>query len=127
MKTKEKLEEALDFCIEKAKSCSGEEATDYISEAVKIANSIIEMEKNESEMELEVRKYEESKFDYSNLYPIAAGFVSSLLIEIFRSGVLMKQTKMICNFEKTDTFTTSAGKGILGSLRFTPIMGRGDR
>lgn len=121
-----KLEEAMELCLDKAsRSNDSEEVKNYISESVKIANVIMEAEKNESVHELEERKYEESKWiEMKDLLPILGPGVVMLVGKVYDSYILKRERKAICYFEKHNTFTTQAGRGLGSSFRFSPIYKR---
>lgn len=119
-KTRKNLEDTMNDCLDRAYACDAEsdEYLKLIAKAAQIGELLNEEKKIESNKEIELKKIEQNgeitKKDYFLVgAPIAAG-----LVELgFRSKVLRQQLKDITNFERTNTYTSSAGRWIVGTLR----------
>lgn len=114
-----KLDEAKDICIDKMDRTSDpEEFEKYSNQLVKITDAMTEIKKLEKDDKID------KKFLISTMVPVCAMIIGKIMEWI----MLYNQTKLICNFETTNTFTSSAGKGLAGSLRIFPIFNnKGDR
>lgn len=126
----ETLNEAKEVCIEKMqKAKDADEFGRYIDGLVKVSNAMTDLEKMEKDKELEEKKFIDSKDwkDPKFLIPVIAPIITMIFGKIIDRRTLWKQTEAICNFEATNIFASSAGKGLTGSIRMFPIINnRGD-
>lgn len=103
---------ALDKAIEldKLKASHGEQV-----EKLKIENERLKVE-NEKNLRDEASKKEEAKKDrLVQIGTFLVGLVGGATIDYFTKK---KFAKLICEFEKDYTFTTSAGRGLSSIFRF---------
>lgn len=127
---KQKLEEAMDRCLRKAETTvDAGEFDKYIEGSVKIAEALNDIKKSEDQIQMEEKKFKSSRNwkDPMFLIPLVMPFVTMLVGKVIDERILWHQTVAVCEFEKTNTFTTQAGKGLGSSFRIFPILGRGDR
>ena len=125
----ETLNEAKDICLQKIqKSKEPDEFGRYADALVKVSNAMTELEKAENEKELEEKKLEESKIwkDPKFLIPVTVPVITMIIGKMIDRRTLWLQTRDICNFEATNIFGSSAGKGLTGSIRMFPIFNRGE-
>lgn len=130
------LDEAKDICLQRMKNSSDDEAFKSYADALgKISNSMNELEKNEIEKEIEAKKIEleTKKLEASStwkdpkfLITIGVPILTMVISKIIDRRTLFKQTEVICKFEKDNIITSSAGKGLLGSVRVPSIFNKGD-
>lgn len=131
--SKRNLVNAMNDCFDRAEVCDAD-SEDYLKlldKASKMASILNDQEQMEMNLELERQKqlFEEEKMQRSEWFDrlkliLTVGVPVGL--ELFRMyyerQTLILHTKAICDFERTNTFTSYAGKGLVGSLRLPQIM-----
>lgn len=110
-----KLDEAKDICIDKMERTSDpEEFERYSNQLVKITSIMTEMKKLEKE----------DKLDKKFIITVAMPIITMIIGKSIEWMMWWKGTKELCYFEKENTFTTSAGKGLARSLGVPSIISR---
>lgn len=119
-KTRKNLEDTMNDCLDKAYACpaDSEDYTKLIQRAVQIGEVLNEEKKIDSEKEVELKKIEQSgEITKKDRYLVEVPILAGGLGLAFRSAVLWVQTKAVCQFERDNTFTSSAGRYIAGAFR----------
>lgn len=110
-----KLDEAKDICIDKMERTSDpEEFERYSNQLVKITNTMTEMKKLEKEDKLDI------KFIITAVVPL----ITMIIGKGIEWMMWWKAAKELCYFERENTFTTSAGKGLARSVAIPSIISR---
>ncbi len=119
-KTIKNLEQTMNDCLDRAYACDAD-SEDYgklINQAVAIGKILNDEKKTEVDKEVELKKLEEaSSINKKDLFTVGAPIAAGGIGLAFRSWVLRNQLKDITNFEKTNTYMSSAGRWIVNSLR----------
>lgn len=119
-KTIKNLEDTMNDCLDKAFACDAdsEDYTKLINQAVSIGKVLNDEKKIESEKEVDLKKIEaESEITKKDIFVVGAPIAAGGIGLAFRSWVLRHQLKDITNFERTNTYSSSAGRWIVGTLR----------
>ena len=126
-KTRKNLEDSMNDCLDRAYACEAdsEDYLKYISKATSIANVLNEEKKIDSERETELKKIEKNgEITKKDIFVASVPLLTMLLDLGIRSNIFTNQMKAITNFERTNTYTTSGGRWITGSLRDIFNFGR---
>ncbi len=126
-KTRKNLEDSMNDCLDRAYACEAdsEDYLKYISKATSIANVLNEEKKIDSERETELKKIEKNgEITKKDVFVASVPLLTMLLDLGIRSNIFTNQMKAITNFERTNTYTTSGGRWITGSLRDIFNFGR---
>lgn len=118
--TRKNLEDTMNDCLDKAYACpaDSEDYTKLIQKAVQIGEVLNEEKKIDTEKEVELKKIEQSgEISKKDLFVVGAPIVAGGIGLGFRSFILWAQTKAVCQFERDNTFTSSAGRYIAGAFR----------
>lgn len=123
------VEESANDCLDRAEvcPCDSEDYFKLLNMAATLTGLSNERKKIEYEHELESKKYEDSKNwkDLKFLLPLILPVCTTVITLVYNRNTLRLQTRDICNFEKTNTFTYSAGKGLSSVFKFPSIINRG--
>ncbi len=119
-KTREQLELTMRDCLDRAEACDPD-SEDYfklIQKATAIAEVLNDEKKIDTEKEVELTKIEaNSKMSFKDwcmcLIPSAIAAIGIGARMIFQS----RQTDKIMKFEETNTWASSGGRAVTGSLR----------
>ena len=119
-KTREQLELTMRDCLDRAEACDAD-SEDYfklIQKATAIGEVLNDEKKIDTEMEVEQMKIEaQGQMSFKDwcmcLIPGALAGIGLAARMIF----MRKQTADICRFEETNSFASSAGRSLTGSLR----------
>ncbi len=119
-KTIKNLEDTMNDCLDKAYACDAdsEDYTKLIAKATAIANVLNENKKIDSEKEVELKRIEQQEqITTKDIFVVGAPIAAGGIGLMFKSWVLRNQLKDITEFEKTNSYVSSAGKWIVGTLR----------
>lgn len=122
-KTKNHLEEVANAYLDIVQtdmSKSLEEDKTAFKHAMEACDRLIQIEKIENEEKARNEKLKKEQSDEKFNKTIRIVEVAAVPVALFVADCLFRvyMTRTVCNFEKDYTFTTSAGKGISGLLRF---------
>lgn len=135
-KLRKNLEDTANDCLDKAYACTADsdDYPVYIDKSVSIVKELnqerkieydyeVELKKIETEKEIELMKIEQSgKITAKDAFLAVIG-ISDLFC---RFGFFREQMRAITNFEKTNTYVSSASRQILGTIKdIVPFNKRG--
>lgn len=119
-KTMKNLEDSMNDCLDRAYACDAE-SDDYlklIQKATAIGEVLNENKKIEYNKEVELKKIEKDQnISKKDLFVIGAPIAASGIGLAARTLILKAQTLAICDFEKHNTFTTTAGRYVAQAFR----------
>ena len=118
--SRKNLEDTMNDCLDKAYACDAdsEDYTKLIQKAVQIGEILNEEQKIESDKEIELKKIEQSSnVTMKDMFLIGTPILAEGVWLGVKMWFMRVQTKDICHFEETNTFTSSAGRWIAGTFR----------
>ena len=119
-RTRKNAEQTANDLMDRMIGCDpdSEDYVKYADRAATLMKILNEEKKIESEKEVELKKIEASKsISKKDLFTVGVPIAAGGFGLIFRSWVLRNQLKDITEFETENTYTSSAGRWIVGTLR----------
>lgn len=119
-KTIKNTEQTVNDLMDRMYACDAdsEDYTKYGDQALALMKVLQEEKRIENEKEIELKKIEaQSNISKKDVFLVGGPILASGLGLIFRSWVLKNQLSDISKFEIEGTYTSSAGRWIVGTLR----------